>query len=308
MKILLFGKNGQVGWELQRSLLPLGDLIALDRNSPELCGDLTNLEGIAETIQKVAPNIIINAAAYTNVDKAEEEQDLACTINTEAPGILANEAKKLNAWFVHYSTDYVFDGNGSNLKKECDSTAPLNVYGKTKRDGEELIFTSNCHHLIFRTSWVYGAYGNNFIRAMLRLGKERDNLKVVNDQIGAPTGAELLADITAHTLRTALQHPDADVSGLYHLAASGCTSWHTYARLIFEQAQKLGIELKIQPNQLISIPSNEFPTLAKRPLNSRLNTQKLQTTFNINLPSWETPVRRTVTEILGSNSQLNNST
>ncbi len=300
MKILLFGKNGQVGWELQRSLLPLGDLIALDRNSPELCGDLTNLKGIAGTIQKVAPNIIINAAAYTNVDKAEEEQDLACTINTEAPSILANEAKKLNAWFVHYSTDYVFDGNGNHLKKECDSTAPLNVYGKTKRDGEELISTSNCHHLIFRTSWVYGAHGNNFIRTMLRLGKERDNLKVVNDQIGTPTGAELLADITAHTVRTALQHPE--VSGLYHLAANGCTSWHAYARLIFEQAQKLGSELKIQPNQLISIPSNEFPTLAKRPLNSRLNTQNLQTTFNINLPSWETPVRRTVTEILARNS------
>ena len=300
MKILLFGKNGQVGWELQRSLLPLGDLIALDRNSPELCGDLTNLKGIAETIQKFAPNIIINAAAYTNVDKAEEEQDLARTINTEAPGIMANEAKKLNAWFVHYSTDYVFDGNGNNLKKECDSTAPLNVYGKTKRDGEKLISTSNCHHLIFRTSWVYGAYGNNFIRTMLRLGKERDSLKVVDDQIGAPTGAELLADITTHAVRTALQHPN--VSGLYHLAANGYTSWHAYARLIFEQAQKLGFELKIQPDQLISIPSSEFPTLAKRPLNSRLNTQKLQTTFNINLPSWETPVRRTVTEILARNS------
>lgn len=300
MKILLFGKNGQVGWELQRSLLPLGDLIALDRNSPELCGDLTNLKGIVETIQRVAPNIIINAAAYTNVDKAEEEQDLACTINTEAPSILANEAKKLNAWFVHYSTDYVFDGNGNNFKEECDSTAPLNVYGKTKRDGEELISTSNCHHLIFRTSWVYGAYGNNFIRTMLRLGKERDNLKVVNDQIGAPTGAELLADITAHTVRTALQHPD--VSGLYHLAADGYTSWYAYARLIFEQAQIFGFELKIQPDQLISIPSNEFPTLARRPLNSRLNTQKLQTTFNINLPSWETPIRRTITEILASNS------
>lgn len=307
MKILLFGKNGQVGWELQRSLLPLGDLIALDRHSPELCGDLTNLKGIAETIKKVAPNIIINAAAYTNVDKAEEERDLASTINTEAPSILANEAKKLDALFVHYSTDYVFGGNGDNPKKECDSTSPLNVYGKTKRDGEELIFTSNCHHLIFRTSWVYGAYGNNFIRTMLRLGKERDSLKVVDDQIGAPTGAELLADITAHTVRTALQQPDADVSGLYHLAANGYTSWHAYARLIFEQAQKLGSELKIQPDQLISIPSNEFPTLAKRPLNSRLNTQKLQTTFNINLPSWETPVRRTVAEILSNNSQLNNS-
>ncbi len=300
MKILLFGKNGQVGWELQRSLLPLGDLIALDRNSPKLCGDLTNIKGIAETIQKVAPDIIVNAAAYINVDKAEKEQNLACTINTEAPSIMANEAKKLNAWFVHYSTDYVFDGNGNNLKKECYPTAPLNVYGRTKRDGEQLISTSNCHHLIFRTSWVYGAHGNNFIRTMLRLGKERDSLKIVNDQIGTPTGAELLADITAHALRTALKHPD--VSGLYHLAATGYTSWHAYAHLIFKIAQEFSFELKIQPDQLMSIPSNEFPTLAKRPLNSRLNTQKLQATFNINLPSWETPVRRTVTEILNRNS------
>lgn len=296
MKILLFGKNGQVGWELQRSLLPLGNLIVLDRKSQELCGDLTNLTGIADTIQKVAPDIIVNAAAYTNVDKAEEEQDLAHTINTKAPSILANQAKKLNAWYVHYSTDYVFDGNDNNPKKENDPTAPLNVYGQTKRDGEELIAASGCQHLIFRTSWVYGAYGNNFIRTMLRLGNERDSLKVVNDQIGAPTGAELLADVTSHTLRIALQRPD--VSGLYHLAANGHTSWYAYARLIFEQSQKLGFELKMHPDQLISIPSSEFPTQAKRPLNSCLNTQKLQNTFNLNLPTWEMPVIRTLTEIL----------
>lgn len=296
MKILLFGKNGQVGWELQRSLLPLGELVALDINSLELCGDLTNLKGITETVQKVAPDIIINAAAYTNVDKAEEEPDLAHTINAEAPSILANEARKLNAWLVHYSTDYVFDGNDNNYQKESDPTAPLNIYGKTKRDGEELIATSGCHHLIFRTSWVYGAYGNNFIRTMLRLGKERDSLKVVNDQIGAPTGAELLADVTAHTVHAALQRPE--VSGLYHLAADGHTSWYAYARLIFEQAKAFGIELKLKPDQLISIPSDEFPSAAKRPLNSCLDTQKLQTTFNLNLPSWEIPVRRTLKEIV----------
>ena len=300
MKILLFGKNGQVGWELQRSLLPLGNLIALDRMSPELCGDLANPTGIADTVQKVAPDIIVNAAAYTNVDKAEEEQDLAHTINTKAPNIMANEAKKLNAWYVHYSTDYVFDGNNNNPRKENDPTAPLNVYGQTKRDGEELIAASGCQHLTFRTSWVYGAYGNNFIRTILRLGKERDSLKVVNDQIGAPTGAELLADITAHTVHEALQRPE--VSGLYHLTADGHTSWHTYARLIFEQAQESGFELKIQPEQLISIPSNEFPSAAKRPFNSCLNTQKLQETFNLNLPLWETSVRRTLKEIMAKNA------
>ncbi len=296
MKILLFGKNGQVGWELQRSLLPLGKLIALDRHSSEICGDLTNLSGIADTVQKVVPDIIVNAAAYTNVDKAEEEQDLAHTINTKAPGILANQAKKLNAWYVHYSTDYVFDGINNNPKKENDPTAPLNVYGHTKRDGEELTAASGCQHLIFRTSWVYGTNGNNFIRTMLRLGSERDSLKVVNDQIGAPTGAELLADVTAHTLRTALQRPD--VSGLYHLTANGHTSWHAYAQLIFEQSRKLGFKLKIHPDQLISIPSSEFPTQAKRPLNSCLNTQKLRNTFNLSLPTWETPVIRSLTEIL----------
>ena len=300
MKILLFGKNGQVGWELQRSLQPLSKLIALDRYSSELCGDLTNLNGIANTVQKVVPDIIVNAAAYTHVDKAEEEQDLAYIINTKAPGILANEAKKLNAWYVHYSTDYVFNGNDNNPKKENDPTAPLNVYGQTKRDGEKLIAASGCQHLIFRTSWVYGAYGNNFIRAMLRLGNERDSLKVVNDQIGAPTGAELLADVTALTLRTALQRPD--VSGLYHLTASGHTSWYAYARLIFEQSQKLGFEFKMHPDQLISIPSSEFPTQAKRPLNSCLNTQKLQDTFNLHLPTWEMPVIRTLTEILTTKS------
>jgi len=300
MKILLFGKNGQVGWELQRSLQPLGKLIALDRYSSELCGDLTNLSGIADTVQKVAPDIIVNAAAYTHVDKAEEEQDLAYIINTKAPGILANEAKKLNAWYVHYSTDYVFDGNDNNPKKENDPTAPLNVYGQTKRGGEELIAASGCQHLIFRTSWVYGAYGNNFIRTMLRLGNKRDSLKVVNDQIGAPTGAELLADVTALTLRTALQRPD--VSGLYHLTANGHTSWYAYTRLIFEQSQKRGFEFKMHPDKLISIPSSEFPTQAKRPLNSCLNTQKLQDTFNLHLPTWEMPVIRTLTEILTTKS------
>ena len=300
MRILLFGKNGQVGWELQRSLLPLGDLVVLDRRSTEFCGDLTDLKGIAETVQKIAPHIIINAAAYTNVDKAEEEPNLASTINTEAPSILAGEAKKLNAWLVHYSTDYVFDGNNNSHKKESDPTSPLNVYGRTKRDGEELIATSGCQHLIFRTSWIYGTYGNNFIQTMLRLGKERDSLKVVNDQIGTPTGAELLTDVTAHTVRTALQHPE--VSGLYHLTADGHTSWHAYARLIFEQAQESGFELKIQPDHLIAIPSDEFPSPAKRPHNSCLDTQKLQETFNINLPSWEIPVRRALKEIFAKNT------
>ena len=242
MKILLFGKNGQVGWELQRSLAPLGNLVALSRNSTELCGDLTDLNGIAKTVRTVAPDVIVNAAAYTAVDKAENEAELAYTINALASDVLAKEAKRDNAWLIHFSTDYVFDGSGNSLKVETDLTAPLNVYGKTKLEGEQLINASNCRHLIFRTSWIYASFGNNFIKTMLRLGQQRNNLNIVDDQVGAPTGADLLADITAHTVREALHQPR--LSGLYHLVASGETSWHGYANLIFDFAKKTGILLR----------------------------------------------------------------
>jgi len=296
MKILLFGKNGQVGWELQRSLAPLGELIALDARSESLCGDLTNLAGIANTIRTVAPDIIVNAAAHTAVDKAESEPDLADTLNTLAPEIMAKEAARLGAWLVHYSTDYVFDGSGKVAWRESDATGPLSTYGKSKLAGELAIIASGCRHLIFRTSWVYAARGGNFAKTMLKLAKERDSLKVINDQIGAPTGADLLADVTAHAIRTALQQPE--VSGLYHLVAGGETSWHGYANFVIEFARQAGVEIKVSADAIAPVPTAAFPTPAIRPLNSRLDTQKLQNTFNLYLPHWQSGVTRMLTEIL----------
>lgn len=296
MKILLFGKNGQVGWELQRSLAPLGELIALSRNSTELCGDLTDLDGIAKTVRTVVPDVVVNAAAYTAVDKAESEAELAYHINARAPDVLAKEAKRSNAWLIHYSTDYVFDGSDNRPWVETDPPSPLNVYGKSKFEGEQFINASDCHHLILRTSWVYAAYGNNFIKTMLRLAQERDRLSIIDDQIGAPTGADLLADITAHIIRTSLNQPE--LSGLYHLVASGETSWLGYASMVFDFAKKKKIPLKIHPENITPISSNAFSTPAKRPLNSRLNIHKLQNTFNLNLPCWQTGVTRILEEIL----------
>ncbi len=296
MKILLFGKNGQVGWELQRSLAPLGELIALDARSESLCGDLTNLAGIANTIRTVAPDIIVNAAAHTAVDKAESEPDLADTLNTLAPEIMAKEAARLGAWLVHYSTDYVFDGSGKVAWRESDATGPLSTYGKSKLAGELAIIASGCRHLIFRTSWVYAARGGNFAKTMLKLAKERDSLKVINDQIGAPTGADLLADVTAYAIRTALLQPE--VSGLYHLVAGGETSWHGYANFVIEFARKAGVEIKVPADAIAPVPTTAFPTPANRPLNSRLDTQKLQNTFNLYLPHWQSGVTRMLTEIL----------
>ena len=296
MKILLFGKNGQVGWELQRSLAPLGELVALDSSSKELCGDFTDPEGIARTVRAVAPDVIVNAAAHTAVDKAESEPGRARAINALAPGVLAGEAKKTNAWLVHYSTDYVFDGGGEKPWLESDATAPLNVYGATKLEGEQLIQQSGCRHLIFRTSWVYGARGGNFAKTMLRLAGERDSLSVINDQVGAPTGADLLADVTAHALRTAQLRPD--VSGLYHLVAGGETSWHGYAGFVIDFARRAGIPLKVGQDAIKAVPTSAFPTPAKRPLNSRMDTTKLQRTFNLYLPQWPAGVERMLSEVL----------
>lgn len=296
MKILLFGKNGQVGWELQRSLAPLGELIALDARSETLCGDLSDLAGIANTIRAVAPNIIVNAAAHTAVDKAESEPDLANTLNALAPEVMATEAERLGAWLVHYSTDYVFDGSGKTAWHETDTTGPLSTYGKSKLAGESAIIASGCKHLIFRTSWVYAARGGNFAKTMLKLAKERDSLNVINDQIGAPTGADLLADVTAHAIRTAARQPD--VSGLYHLVAGGETSWHGYANFVIDFARQAGAEIKVAANAIAPVPTTAFPTAATRPLNSRLDTQKLQHTFNLYLPHWQNGVTRMLTEIL----------
>ncbi len=298
MKILLFGKGGQVGWELQRSLTPLGEIIALDADSKELCGDFTDLEELAATVRVVAPDVIVNAAAHTAVDKAESEAELVRTINAAAPGVLAKEAKGINALLVHYSTDYVFDGSGNKPWIEGDATAPLSVYGATKLEGEKLIQQSGCKHLIFRTSWVYGARGGNFAKTMLRLAVERDNLSVINDQIGTPTGADLLADVTAHTIRTCLQRPE--LSGLYHLVAAGETSWHGYASYVLNHARHAGVQLKVAPDAIKAVPTSAFPTAAKRPLNSRLDTAKLRHAFGLVLPDWQLGVARMLAEILES--------
>lgn len=300
MKILLFGKDGQVGWELQRSLAPLGELIALDADSQQPCGDFTRLDDIAQTVRAIAPDVIVNAAAYTAVDKAESEPELVRTINALAPGILAREARKLGSWLIHYSTDYVFDGSGSKPWMETDPTGSLSVYGSTKLAGEEVIRATGCQHLIFRTSWVYAARGGNFARTMLRLAQERERLTVIDDQIGAPTGADLLADITAHAIRTARQRPE--LSGLYHLAAAGETSWHGYACFVLDRVRQAGVELKTAEENVIPVPTSAFPLPARRPLNSRLDTSKLQTTFDLHLPLWQTGVARMLTEILEKQS------
>lgn len=300
--ILLLGSNGQVGWELQRALAPLGRVVALDRHGQnELCGDLGDLEGLASTVRTLAPQAIVNAAAYTAVDKAESEPELALRINGEAPGVLAREAARLGACLVHYSTDYVFDGSGPRPWQENDATAPLSVYGSTKLAGEEAILASEATALILRTSWVYAARGGNFAKTMLRLAGEREQLRVIDDQRGAPTGAELIADVTAHALRRLLQVSPEEarrLSGIYHLAASGETSWCEYARFVLEQAGRRGMQLKAGPAAVEAIATRDYPTPACRPLNSRLDTEKLRTTFDLELPHWQHGVARMLTEIM----------
>ncbi len=296
MKILLFGKSGQLGWELQRSLLPLGELVALEPGSRELCGDFTHLKDIRETVRRVAPDVIVNAAAYTAVDKAENEPEQVRIINALAPAALASEAAKLGAWLVHYSTDYVFDGSGDKPWDETDPPGPLNVYGTTKLEGETAVMSSGCRYLIFRTSWVFAARGENFAKKVLHLAQERDRLTVVDDQVGAPTGAELLADVTAHAIRMGLQRPE--LNGLYHLVATGETSWCGYAKLVLDFARQAGIRLKTGPEDLVPVPSSAFPSPARRPNNSRLNTEKLESAFGLKLPPWQTGVTRMLTEIL----------
>lgn len=292
-KILLFGKNGQVGWELQRALAPLGTVIALDRHSSEYRGDLSDLAALRTTIARLAPHVIVNAAAYTAVDKAEAEAALADGINHQAVAVMAEEAAKLGALLVHYSTDYVFNGSGSTPWVETDAPAPLSVYGITKLAGEQAIIASGCAHLIFRTSWVYAARGANFAKTMLKLAAEREQINVINDQIGAPTGAELIADITAHALRATLNN--AHLAGVYHLAALGETSWHGYAEFVIAAVRGQGIALK---TTLINpIPTHQYPTPAARPHNSRLNTAKLHAAFGLTLPHWQAGVARMLEEI-----------
>jgi dTDP-4-dehydrorhamnose reductase len=296
MRLLLLGKTGQVGWELQRSLAPLGDLVALDSASSEFHADFQFPEQVAQTVLKLRPDVIVNAAAHTAVDKAESEPELARTLNATAPGAIAQAAQQIGALMVHYSTDYVFDGSGSKPWQEDDATSPLSVYGLTKLEGEQLIVEHCPRHLIFRTSWVYAARGGNFAKTMLRLAKERERLTVIDDQFGAPTGAELLADVTVHAIRDTLRDPAK--AGLYHLAAGGETTWHGYARFVLEQAQAAGIELKAAPACVDPVPTSAFPTPAKRPHNSRMSTIKLQSTFSLCLPPWQVGVARMLQETL----------
>jgi dTDP-4-dehydrorhamnose reductase len=296
MKLLLLGKGGQVGWELQRSLAPLGELVALDFDSAEFNADFSRPEQLAETILKVRPDVIVNAAAHTAVDKAESEPDFARKLNATSPGVVAEAAGQIGALMVHYSTDYVFDGSGSKPWQEDDATGPLSVYGSTKLEGEQLVAKHCSKHLIFRTSWVFAARGGNFAKTMLRLAKERDKLTVIDDQYGAPTGAELLADVTAHAIRATLQDPSK--AGLYHAVAGGETTWCGYARFVLEQARQAGVELKAGPEQVEAVPTSAFPTPATRPANSRLDTRKLQSTFGLVLPHWQQGVARMLRETL----------
>jgi len=300
MKILLFGKGGQVGWELQRSLQPLGELIAVDFDSTDWCGDFTNLAGLQRTVAQVRPDVVVNAAAHTAVDKAESEPELARTINALAPGALAEAAQAIGALMVHYSTDYVFDGSGTHARREDEATAPLSVYGRTKLEGEQRIAEHCPHHLIFRTSWVYAARGGNFAKTMLKLAKEREHLTVINDQIGAPTGADLLADVTAHAVRQLCQRPEtsAKLAGHYHLVAQGQTSWHGYAQFVLNHARQAGVVLSVAEDAVKPVPTTAFPTPAQRPLNSRLCTDKLQQAFGLRMPPWQQGVARMLTEIV----------
>ncbi|KAF2390998.1 MULTISPECIES: dTDP-4-dehydrorhamnose reductase [Pseudomonas] len=295
MKILLLGKNGQVGWELQRSLAPLGELISLDRHTVDgLCGDLSDPEGLRSAIRQVAPDIIVNAAAYNAVDKAESESESADRVNGQASRILAEEAKAIDAWLIHYSTDYVFSGQGQAPWLEDDVVGPVNRYGVSKLAGEQAIIASGCKHLIFRTSWVYSSRGSNFAKTMLRLAKDRETLNVIADQIGAPTGAELIADVTALAIRQVLLKPE--LAGLYHLVASGEVSWHEYASLVIGFAKELGEEFAVKA--INPIETTAYPTPARRPLNSRLNTQKLRDNFSLHLPDWQSGVTRMLREVL----------
>lgn len=293
MKILLLGANGQVGWELRRALQPLGEVLALGHAE----ADLEQPQALAALVDTHRPQAIVNAAAYTAVDRAEAEPGRAQRINAEAPGVLAEAARRHGAWLVHYSTDYVFDGSGDTPRAEDAPTGPLNVYGRSKLAGEQAVAAAGCRALVLRTSWVHAARGGNFAKTMLKLAAEREQLKVVDDQVGAPTGADLIADVTAHALCAALQ--DASLAGTYHLVAGGETSWYGYARHVIEWARAQGHPVKVAPEAIGPVPSSAFPTPAARPRNSRLDTTKLRHAFHLHLPPWQQGVERLLHEVLG---------
>lgn len=293
MNILLLGCRGQVGWELHRALAPLGEVTALGREHRDgLCGDLERPDDLRRTVRRLEPQIIVNAAAYTDVHGAEAEPERAERVNAEAPGILAAEAARLDSWLVHYSTDYVFDGSGTTPWQEDDAAAPLNVYGRTKWQGEQAVRGSTCRHLILRTQWVYSSRRSNFLCTVLRLAAERDALEVVDDQIGAPTGAELIADATAHVVRSLTARRG---SGTYHVAARGETTWRGYACFVIESARRAGWPLRLAESAIAPVTSDTLP--APRPRNSRLNVNRLEQTFELRMPDWRVGVARAVAEM-----------
>ncbi len=283
-RILVTGKNGQVGWELQRTLAPLGQVIALDVEDM----DLSNPDSIRNKVREIAPHIIVNPAAHTAVDKAESEPELAMAINGIAPGVFAEEAKRLDALLIHYSTDYVFDGEKSGPYTEVDKPSPQCVYGITKLAGEEAIRSVGGKHLILRTSWVYGVHVANFVKTILRLAKERDELRIVADQYGAPTWARLLAQSTAQMIVKSEGGVSAkELSGIYHLTPSGRTNWHEYSQEIVRLARLYDEELANKSLLIKPIATSEYPVPAKRPLNSSLDTSKIEAAFGLVLPSWQ---------------------
>ncbi len=295
MKLLLTGCNGQLGFELQRSLAPLAEVVAIGSAD---C-DLSDEAALRSLIQKIKPDGIINPAAYTAVDKAETDTEQARKVNADAPRIMGEEASKLGAFVIHFSTDYVFEGVGEQFYKESDATNPQNVYGLTKRDGERALQQSCPQSLIMRTSWVVGAHGGNFAKTMLRLAAERESLSVVADQYGAPTSAALLADVTAQLVgRIKQQGLQGFPFGLYHVVASGVTNWHAYAQFVIAEAIKAGKAMKVQPETIKPIATSDYPVPAKRPANSRLDTSLFQRTFNLQLPHWEHGVSHVLKQIL----------
>lgn len=294
MKILITGKNGQLGFELQRALSPLGEIVAVGSKECDFSDPLA----IRQLVERVKPDVIVNPAAYTAVDKAESEPELARAINTEAPRILGEEAARLGSLVVHYSTDYVFDGCKIGAYLETDQTDPQGVYGLTKRDGEVALVQSNPRHLVLRTSWVVGAHGNNFAKTMLRLASERDSLNVVADQWGAPTSAALLADVTAHVVRQWQREGAADFPyGIYHAVAAGETNWCEYARFVIESAIHAGKAMQAQPEAVKAIATADYPTPARRPANSRLDTSKFRQAFGLELPDWQIGLQHILNQI-----------
>ena len=295
MKILLTGRNGQVGFELQRALAPLGQVHAVDSGD---C-NLADADALRALVRQLQPQVIVNPAAYTAVDRAESDQSQAMAVNAVAPGVLGEEAERLGASVIHYSTDYVFDGSKATPYVESDATAPLGAYGRSKLDGETALAQATARHLILRTSWVVGAHGTNFAKTMLRLAAERDELRVVSDQLGAPTSAALIADVTAHLVRQ-LQRPAGGPFpyGLYHATAGGETSWCEYARFVIGYALRSGRALRVTPNDVHPISSDQYPTAARRPSNSRLDTTLFRSTFGLELPHWQEGLGHVLQQIL----------